>query len=1148
MKLLSSLIVSGLLYEANVLNGNQEFFGTSIEKYLTGIADSLSTPDLQKTFMKKIGRLLLNDERFLHAVHEVPDNAPDWAKRAPPGELMYFQPTPELTDTLSNIAHYLDAVALSARSNDPDTKAFATGELNGFVKVETIDLLSSKAAAFWKRGSNKVGREVEGLKEVIAVGGGFVWYELDSNDSFVRAGKALQNCIGTHWSHAKCRAEGAHIFVLRDKAGDTVVAIRTDKNNVIQEIKGKNNKPPVEKYVPAVTSFLQTPVTSGTASSSGQHDLSNVGYVIHERKLYTFREAANKLVTKRTVIPEQNGASVVKLTDKTNDNTPRNDSQYGRRENNQVIKLVLKFGGITNIYGLDGQDVFGLERNGKVTAIAVVNRSGGMISRITDLSTPITVMEAEDTPAGKPLSDSGLLAQLLLGSSIATDTSAEVDKYMLQRHQYMATKHPETRKRVFEPLETIEDPSSSIDVTVSQIGKNHARTYVSALMKMASGGYGSAIETEVAAKAITDSDAVYVVKPRSQQTQGGGVLIALDKDNNLAYPLDINLEKSLPGSSAADAAMKYDPTATLQQAESDIRTSSKAVVDFANKHKVKLPLIYTAINGIRKNDKTNQYEFFEPEPEALPNGALKWDVSKMGTTERLATLFHVNHIDPSSGRTRLVQRFSDRVGQQDVHFAQNPFDIVPQIHRVIDRLQNRPEGYELRSYDRTHRAQRAAAVLDHREDELWFTPATNTPASKTRTTPFSQPIDAIYLIPISHGPAAGRKTMNIVALSHGGKIFSASHHIATTKWQAWSDNADVAAQLATFAKNNGVRFEKDAFKPYEAAGYTSKDQREIVIDKDGLPTTKEEKHASRLERSAQLGRTAESRVSEVPMSDGSKWVKLPAKENATQLRSLFAANSGSVWELGTSGVKALVQGKSIKNIAYGVETKKVPFAYAPAIAGLGHALGVQVMLSPWVNTITSPIMRRLKEVGRGYSRRKNSSWYKNLDGDLAAPEGLMIDDVLVRKGWATATPNRLGTASFMDITQAGREMLQRAQSKDRVSILPVKVLAPAEDFVVPEKQARVTAEPAGEARPRTPRAPGTESKADMALARYREMTAANNGTQPSRAEFIRILTADPFNMSAAGAATYQYTTKQKYLRSIGQVAETMTFMDFLLGD
>lgn len=1160
MKLLPSLMTSVLLYEANVLNGNQEFFGTSIEKYLIGIADSLSTPELQKTFIKKIGRLLLNDERFLHAVREIPDNAPDWAKRAPPGELMYFQPTSELTDTLSNIAHYLDAAALSAKSNDPDTKAFATGEVNGFTKAESIDLLSNKAAAFWKRGSNKVGREVDGLKEVINIGGGFVWYELETNEAFIRAGKALQNCIGTHWSHAKTRAEGAHIFVLRDKNGDTVVAIRTDKNNVIQEIKGKNNKPPVEKYVPAVTSFLQTPSTAGIASSSGQHDLANVGYVIHERTLYTFREAAKNLVKKKPVISnvktEAGTVDVVLLQDLTNDTNTRNDSGYGNADNNQVIKLVLKFAGIKYIYTMPNADFYGLQRDEKITALAVVEKRRKTIINIADLSTPITVMEADEVPQGKPLADSAVLARILLDSPLATDTDSSVDKYMLQRHQYLSAKHPETNRHSYEPIEMTDDPASSKDVTISQIGKKHARTYVSALIKIASTEFGSSSVTlDVASKAITDSDAVYVIKPRNPQITQSSVLIALDKDNNLAYPLDMNLVKTLPGASAADEVLRYGATATEQQAESDIKTTSKAIIDFANRNNLKLPLVYTAINGIRRNDKTKQYEFFEPEPERLPDGTVRWDLSKMNTTERIATLFHVNNMDPSSGRSRFIQRFVGPATTADIqnrtHFVLKSFDVVPQIYAVINNLRGRPTRSTLTSsWEHRRTAEAAIGVLDHKDDEIWFTPSTSTERGHT---PFSQKIDSIYVVPLRHGPETDKKTMNVVALVRDNKVFSVSHQVTTTKWQTWADNSAVASQLTTFAKNNNLRFEKNAFKPYEAIGHLSKTTTEIVVDREGYPTTKEERHASRLERSQQLGRTAESRVSEVPMSDGSKWVKLPAKENANLLRTLFAANTGSVWELEGKDVKALVQGKSIKSIAKGTTTEKVPFEHAPAIAGLGKALGVEVMLMPWVTVLSSPIMRRLREVGRNYLRKKDSSWYKKLDGDLAAPPNLTIDDVLIRKGWATTSRSTVGTSTFMNITAAGREILSKLKTRTRESFLPVKVLAPAEGFVVPEKQARTTPAPAEggeETRPRvrTPRAPGAESKADMALARYREMTTANNGQQPSRAEFIRILMADPFNMSAAGAATYQYTTKQKYLRSIGQVAEAMSFISFLLDE
>jgi hypothetical protein len=87
-------------------------------------------------------------------------------------------------------------------------------------------------------------------------------------------------------------------------------------------------------------------------------------------------------------------------------------------------------------------------------------------------------------------------------------------------------------------------------------------------------------------------------------------------------------------------------------------------------------------------------------------------------------------------------------------------------------------------------------------------------------------------------------------------------------------------------------------------------------------------------------------------------------------------------------------------------------------------------------------------------------------------------------------------------------------------------------------------QPAGQRAQRQPME-GGGSKADLALQRFREMTTANNGEMPTRSAFIAVLTQAPFNMTPAGASTYQYNTKAKYLRDRGDINEHFTFIDFL---
>jgi len=85
------------------------------------------------------------------------------------------------------------------------------------------------------------------------------------------------------------------------------------------------------------------------------------------------------------------------------------------------------------------------------------------------------------------------------------------------------------------------------------------------------------------------------------------------------------------------------------------------------------------------------------------------------------------------------------------------------------------------------------------------------------------------------------------------------------------------------------------------------------------------------------------------------------------------------------------------------------------------------------------------------------------------------------------------------------------------------------DFKMPEKETPRAATPraAGERTPRTPRAAGGQTKSALALEKFKDHVE-DNGSIPTRGEFIAYMEADPFNMTKSGAQTYYYTTKKKY--------------------
>ncbi|MHA2403869.1 MAG: hypothetical protein ACXADH_12815, partial [Candidatus Kariarchaeaceae archaeon] len=119
----------GLLNEANVLNAKKTFeYGnpaepdgpvTSIERYLEHYLQYLGEDKTKEMFVKKLSKLLANDERYLNHVRRFEPGMPEWAKKAiMKKELVYFQPEGELNEMIEHLTHYLNALETNTKSPD----------------------------------------------------------------------------------------------------------------------------------------------------------------------------------------------------------------------------------------------------------------------------------------------------------------------------------------------------------------------------------------------------------------------------------------------------------------------------------------------------------------------------------------------------------------------------------------------------------------------------------------------------------------------------------------------------------------------------------------------------------------------------------------------------------------------------------------------------------------------------------------------------------------------------------------------------------------------------------------------------------------------------------------------------------------------
>lgn len=300
-----------ILVEANLINTKAPYQGIGLVPYLKKLAVGISDSTAQAQFVSKLGKILVNEIEWHEAVRELPHDAPDWAQQALQNRDLYaFVPDAALTDQLQNIIHYINAALVAAGVSGTDAQkagavanndelVVAKKELAGFGKSGSIGELTKKANEYFKRGSKKASSDMSGLKEIDHTGE-FTWYLLTDDAAFQREGKVLQNCIGSHYTLANCKANGTSIIVMKRSTGETVVGARIHNGkHEVQEMKGKNNQPPVFKYSTAVAEFIsdnELKLTAGAIS-----DLQNAGYFYIHEVLYSRPAAIQKFIKTKSV-------------------------------------------------------------------------------------------------------------------------------------------------------------------------------------------------------------------------------------------------------------------------------------------------------------------------------------------------------------------------------------------------------------------------------------------------------------------------------------------------------------------------------------------------------------------------------------------------------------------------------------------------------------------------------------------------------------------------------------------------------------------------------------------------------------------------------------------------------------------------------
>ena len=272
-----------ILLEYNVYNVRD--IEPSIQNLVRHLPD-----EIVSRLTRAIRREAINNLDFLQPLAQVPRGSPEWAQQAASrGELYQFYLNPEIKEKIEHIGHFLTAAiddSLRPLNRDmPDFSFLNQRKIDSVNTLKNLDKMSwrdliKKSQDYFNALASRGHKDDTGTHTVLDTGLGYRWVQLDTQQAFVREGQVLQNCIGGHWDKARTEREGQQILVLKDSTNASHVAARLKKQD-IEEIKGKQNQPPGQKYMPATNALIKE--LKLKPSVSAVRDFEGAGYVWDEK-------------------------------------------------------------------------------------------------------------------------------------------------------------------------------------------------------------------------------------------------------------------------------------------------------------------------------------------------------------------------------------------------------------------------------------------------------------------------------------------------------------------------------------------------------------------------------------------------------------------------------------------------------------------------------------------------------------------------------------------------------------------------------------------------------------------------------------------------------------------------------------------------
>jgi ankyrin repeat protein len=210
---------------------------------------------------------------------------PDWVEQALERgeEIVYFDPGRrevfELEDKIHHVVDYFEYMLANSQTIDPRLR------IRDLTSISVEDAIEkSKQWTKWLTKKDSQG-DSEGAEEVLKVGS-YTWYQLLSAEQLDYEGKQMGHCVGSYAERVKQKQ--CDIYSLRDSSDESHVTIEV-RGTKVNQIKGKGNNPPIEKYQEPCVEFLNYGIDKGWFKTF--EELQNINAIDYKGKIYTENNA-----------------------------------------------------------------------------------------------------------------------------------------------------------------------------------------------------------------------------------------------------------------------------------------------------------------------------------------------------------------------------------------------------------------------------------------------------------------------------------------------------------------------------------------------------------------------------------------------------------------------------------------------------------------------------------------------------------------------------------------------------------------------------------------------------------------------------------------------------------------------------------------